>query len=90
MIWISLLGLIFFIINVIFGIFPNIPPVPEEFSSAVSNFFDLIFSNSGFVGFFLPMNLVKIAIPIVIVLVNFKYVYHIIMWIVRKLPISTD
>lgn len=90
MLWISILALIFAIVNVIFGIFPAIPQVPTSFSNAVSQFFDLVFSNSGLVAFFLPMQLVKIALPIVLVLINFKYIYHIIMWIIRKIPLSLD
>ena len=90
MLWIVLFSLSTFVINLFLLILPSLPTVPTEFTSAVSNFFDLLFENTSFVGFFLPMNMVKIAIPIVIVLVNFKYVYKLVMWIVHKLPVSTD
>ena len=90
MIFNVLLTIVLGLINLIFSWLPALPQVPTEFSSAISNFFDLIFQNSGIVSFFLPMALVKIALPIVLVLVNFKYIYHISMWILRKLPWSVD
>ncbi|MCI5967274.1 MAG: hypothetical protein MRZ42_02675 [Tenericutes bacterium] len=90
MIWISFLSLVFFILNVVFGLLPSIPAMPDNFISYVDQFFDLIFSNSGIVGFFLPIDVVKVALPLVIVITNFDHIYKIIMWIVRKLPISID
>ena len=90
MIWISFLSLVFFILNVVFGLLPNIPSVPESLITYVDQFLDLIFSNSGIVGFFLPMDVVKIALPLAIVIINFDYIYKMIMWIVRKLPQSIE
>lgn len=90
MFWISLISLVFAIINLLFGLLPNIPAMPDTLNSYINQFLDLIFNNSGLVGFFLPMNVVKISLPIVLVIVNFKYIYSLIMWIVRKLPQSIE
>lgn len=90
MLFITLLSVVFAVINVIFGILPNIPSVPEEFSNIIKNFFDLIFQNSGLVGFFLPMDVVKIALPVALVIVNFKHIYNLIKWLIAKLPISSQ
>ena len=76
--------------NLLFAWCPDIPQAPAEFSNVVNDFFDLIFSNSGLVSFFLPISLVKIVIPIVLVLINFKYIYYIFLWVIRKLPFSMD
>lgn len=75
------------LINLIFGILPDIPPIPEELSSLVSNLFDLIFDNAGLVGFFLPIDVVKIALPIAIVIINFEHIYSLVMWVVKKIPL---
>ena len=90
MIFNVLLTILLGLVNLIFSWLPSLPQVPQDFNNAVSNFFDLIFSNSGLVSFFLPMQLVKIALPIVLILINFKYIYHIAMWVIRKLPWSID
>lgn len=76
------------LINLIFSWIPSLPDVPVQFSSAISNFLDLLFSNSGLVSFFLPITLVKVALPIAIILFNFKYIYNFVMWLIRKLPWS--
>lgn len=90
MFWISFLSLVFFILNVVFGLLPSIPAMPDNLISYVDQFFDLIFSNSGIVGFFLPMDVVKVALPLAIVIINFDHIYKMIMWIVRKLPQSIE
>lgn len=74
------------LINLVFSILPNIPAVPAELSNLVSNFFDLIFDNAGLVGFFLPINVVKIALPIAIIIIEFEHVYSLLLWVVKKIP----
>lgn len=89
MVLMILLTIIGTLINLIFSILPNLPQVPDEFSSIIDNFFDLIFSNSGLVGFFLPMNVVKIALPIALIIINFKHIYNLLKWIIAKIPLNT-
>ncbi len=86
MIFNILLTIMLGIINLLFSWVPVLPDVPVAISNAITDFFDLLFSNSGLVSFFLPMNLVKIALPIAIILFNFKYIYKMVMWLIRKLP----
>lgn len=74
------------LINLIFGILPDIPQIPTELSSLVDSFFDLIFDNSGLVGFFVPISTIKIALPIAIVIINFEHIYSLVMWVVKKIP----
>lgn len=49
MIFNLLLAITLGIINIFFGILPTLPQVPVAFSSAINDFFDLIFNNSGLV-----------------------------------------
>lgn len=74
------------LINLIFGILPDIPQIPSELSSMVDSFFDLIFANAGLVGFFVPLNVAKIALPIAIIIINFEHIYSLVMWVVKKIP----
>lgn len=74
------------LINMIFGILPDIPPIPTELSNVVNQFFDLLFDNAGLVSFFLPMNVVKVALPIAIVIIEFEHVYSLILWVIKKIP----
>lgn len=90
MLWVSFLALVFAIINLIFGLLPNIPAMPDTLVSYINQFFDLIFQNSGLVGFFIPIDVVKIALPIALIIVNFKYIYSLLIWIIKKLPQSIE
>ena len=74
-----------FIFKFLFG-WINIPAFPEEFKSSINSFFDLIFNNLQFLGFFIRPTTLKIAIPLILFLVNFKYIYKLSMWIIRKIP----
>ena len=78
------------LINLLFSWVPVLPDVPNQFRSTISSFLDLLFSNSGLVPFFLPMDVVKLSIPIVLVLINFKYIYSFFIWLLHKLPWSID
>lgn len=86
-VWITM---ILGVINLLFSWLPNIPEAPASFNTAVNNFFDLLFQNSGLVSFFLPMTITKIALPIAVVLINFKYIYKLFMWVIHKLPVAID
>lgn len=81
-----LLATITGLINVIFGILPDIPPIPVELSNVVNNFFDLLFDNAGLVSFFVPINVVKVALPIAIVIIEFEHIYSLILWVIKKIP----
>lgn len=82
-----LLATITGLINLIFGILPDIPSIPTELSSLVDNFFNLIFEYSGLVGFFVPINVVKLALPIAIIIIEFEHIYSLVMWVLKKIPI---
>ena len=82
--------LIGFMIKFVFAILPNLPTVPEQVSNTVSQYIDLITSNLTFISFFLDVSYVKILLEILVVMIGFRYSYKFIMWIYRKLPISSD
>lgn len=64
----------------------NIPNFPVELRNSLDTFLNLIFDNLGLLGFFIRPLTIKIAVPILIVVINFELIYKLIMWIVRKLP----
>lgn len=74
-----------FLIHLLFG-WINIPQMPEEFVSSVDSFLDLVFGNLSLLGFFIRPTTLRIAIPLFLVIINFKYIYKFIMWIVHKIP----
>lgn len=74
-------NLLFFVFNWI-----NLPSMPETFVNSVNSFLDLIFNNLTILGFFVRIETIKIAIPILIILINFDKIYKLTIWILRKIP----
>ena len=77
--------LLFILIDLLFG-WINIPAFPEELKISINNFLDIIFNNLGFLGFFIRPKTLQIVIPLLIFLFNFKYIYKLTMWLIRKIP----
>lgn len=73
------------IIHLFFG-WINIPAFPEELKNGINSFFDLIFDNLSMLGFFIRPTTLKIVIPLLIIVINFKYIYKISMWLIKKIP----
>lgn len=66
--------------------FIQIPNFPEEWTSSVSSFMDLLFENVSLVGLVMPWPVIKLGIPILIAIINMDKIYDAVMWILRKIP----
>lgn len=77
--------LLFILVDLLFG-WINVPAFPDNLKSSINSFLDLIFSNLDLLGFFISPTVLKIVIPLLIFLFNFKYIYKLTMWIIRKIP----
>lgn len=75
-----------FITQGIFALLDVLPSLPDTIINAIDSFFNLIWQGVHLVSFFLPMDTVKVLIPIVIAIVNFDKIWKLIMFIVRKIP----
>lgn len=74
------------LLNGILALLDVLPDFPAEFVQIINDFFALIFDNLYLISFFVRMDTIKIAIPILLVIINFERVYKFIMWILRKIP----
>lgn len=77
--------LLFILVDLFFG-WINIPAFPEDLKKNIKVFLDLLFDNLTLLGFFIRPATLKIIIPLIIFLVNFKWIYHLVMWIIKKIP----
>ena len=64
----------------------NLPDVPSPITSSIDSFFNLIFDNLTLIGFFVRPITFQVAIPLLVIIINFDKLYHITMWILRKIP----
>lgn len=76
-------SLLYFVLNLL----PDIPDLPEALTSPITTVLDLIFNNVGLLDLFLPLNIVKLIIPLWLIVDNFDKIYSIVFWIIKKIPI---
>lgn len=84
----ALIEIVFGIIKTIFALLPNLPSLPNSISNSINNVFTIIFNNMGLIGIFVRVSTIKIMVPLVIAVLSFKHIYHFVMWIIRKIPLS--
>lgn len=77
-----------FIMDTILNFLDVLPAIPAEIVEVLDWFFTTIFEY-GWNGacFFLPMKYVLVLIPLAIAVDNFSHIYHLIMWVLRKIPV---
>ena len=77
-----------FLFDVILNFLDLLPDMPEEVVAVLDEFFDLIFTNGWSIAcFVIPMDFALMLLPLVILVANFERVYHLIMWVLRKIPL---
>ena len=60
--------------------------IPDNIIDSINSFINLIFDNLSLLGFFVRPTTLKILIPLVVFAFSFKYVYKIVIWVVKKIP----
>lgn len=75
-------GLLHFVLHII----PTIPDLPSEITGPITTVLDLIFNNVGLLDLFMPLNIVKIIIPLWLIVDNFDKIYSILFWVIKKIP----
>lgn len=76
---------LFMLIDILFG-WINLPPFPQDVINNINSFLDLIFNNLRLLGFFIRPTTLKIAIPLLLIIINFDLIYKVAMWVIRKIP----
>lgn len=74
------------LICTVFSVVPSIPNIPNEVALFIGRFLDLIFGNLGLLNFFLPIDTIKVAVPLAIIIINFDHIIDFVMWILKKIP----
>lgn len=81
----SVINLLVAAVKALFG-WIQLPAFPAGLASALTSFFDLIFDNLSMLGLFVNVGTLKIAVPCYLVISNFDKVYHMLMFVLKKLP----
>lgn len=77
--------------NVVFALFswldlPNMSDYGTGFQDAFNLITDMLESSKSLINLFLPWDIVRFGLPIVIVVMNFEHIYDFLMWVIRKIP----
>lgn len=86
MIIVGLLNVIKLLLDLIFNILPNLPPFPTSLNNAIEYVLNIIFDTASLIGLFVHMDTVAILLPMALLVINFNRIYHILMWLVKKIP----
>ena len=81
----NLLNFLYFLMDFLFG-WINIPQMPDELVNSINTFLNLIFNNLSLLGFFIRPITLKILIPLIVFVLNFKYIYKVVIWFIHKIP----
>lgn len=69
--------------------FVSIPQIPDDVLSSVTSTIDTIIEKgSQLIDLFIPYDIVKVLLLVVIVIEIVIAVYHFIMWVIRKIPMA--
>lgn len=82
----GLLNIVTTILYFVLDLLPSVPDLPVAITNAITTVLDLIFDNVGLLGVFVPLNIIKVIIPLWIVVDNFDKIYSIVFWVIKKIP----
>lgn len=80
----SIINVIFAAIRIPFS-FLSIPSL-SDYDVDLSLITEFLNSSKSLINLFLPWDLVRFGLPILIVVLNSEYIYFLIIWILRKIP----
>lgn len=66
------------------------PVEPEQIYSAIEAAFFYINKGLDIMYVFIPETLVRLVVSVALTVKLFAFLYHFIMWIIRKLPIASE
>lgn len=81
----ALLNVVRSLIEILFG-WVQLPAVPDTITTVVDTLFTYMQQGIGILWIFVPQDLVKIILPLVIIIHNFDHLYHLGIWILKKIP----
>lgn len=78
--------------SMLFGAFSfvDIPLLPDSLVQYIYDFFDILDYAKQFVAFFVPPTVFNMLSPMFLALFAIDKAYPVIMWIIRKIPVSID
>lgn len=86
----TILNLIKVFLQFFFGLLPDVPSLELTLLDSLTQYINMIFTNTGLLGFFVRISTIKALVPLIIIVINFEHIYHFALWVIKKLPFSID
>lgn len=68
----------------------NLPNFPDSVNSYIDMFFGYLIDGGKIIGNYVPLSYLITLLGIIVLIDTCIFAYKIVMWIIRKLPISTE
>ena len=79
--------IVLFFVNLLLSVLPDLSTMSEQIVTTINEYLDLIIGGGAdFVAFFLPMDTLKIVLPIALSLIFFEKIWSLILWVLKKIP----
>jgi len=76
------------LIQTVFGILPDLPDMPAGIVTALETVTDILIFGTRFIAYYVGSTFLLVLLPILIIYANFNWIYHLVFWIIKKLPIG--
>lgn len=76
----------FWLFDLLLSFLDKLPQIPESFNNVVSMLVDFVEGGICVINCFLDLKFIRVAIPIWLVIASVDKIYHLIMWVLRKIP----
>lgn len=72
-------------VKVAFG-WIQLPAMPSAIENVLEIIYNAVVSGASLIGLFCHMSLLTVMIPLVIIVINFSHIWHLTMFILKKIP----
>ena len=86
----AIFDLIFGLVNLVLGLLPELPDAPDQVYTALDYLYTYIRAGIGFIWIIFDRSFVIVLLPVCVAIANWREIYHLVMWVVRKLPFGIE
>jgi hypothetical protein len=85
----GILNAFYYVFEFVFG-WISLPSFPTDLTTNITTYLGYVFDNLDIIYLFIRPSTIKIALPILIAILNFERLYRFTMFIIRKLPFGIE
>jgi len=83
----AILTVLLAIVMGVFGILPDVPPIPTAIADASQDVIDFVGQGTSLLAVIFTPALLSAAVVVILAMFFFSKVYHVTMWVLKKIPL---